>query len=56
MGKGQVLGAMERMYGRGRHMREQRKFEKRDGVGRRIREGILQRRRRGSKATRGRRR
>ena len=34
-------------------MGEQREFEERNGVGQRIQEGISQRRRRRSKATRG---
>ena len=52
MGKGQVPSMMEGIHSRRRHLGEQRKY---DGVGRRIQKGILQRRRRGSKATRGRR-
>ena len=54
--KGQVPSTIEGMHGRRRHLREQRKFEECDGVGRRIQKRILQRRRRGSKVTRERRR
>jgi len=47
---------MEGMHRRRRHLGEQRKFEEYNGVGQRIQKGISQRRRRGSKMTRGRRR
>jgi len=56
MGKGQVPSMMEGMHRRRRHLGEQRKFEEYNGVGQRIQKGISQRRRRGSKMTRGRRR
>jgi len=47
---------MEGMHRRRRYLGEQRKFEEYNGVGQRIQKGISQRRRRGSKMTRGRRR